>query len=100
MLKDTERSQKIQQLSQSFNELHAEYTQKRYPEMALSPIKQIPFTDNTKAAKAQEQLNAQGILLSLFRYPTVQQPILRISLSWLHDKHDIERLFEVMEQIQ
>ncbi len=100
MLKDTERSQKLQQLSQSFNELYAEYTQKCYPEMALSPIKQITFTDNTKAVKAQEQLSTQGILLSLFRYPTVQQPILRISLSWLHHKHDIERLFEVMEEIQ
>ncbi|REH91739.1 8-amino-7-oxononanoate synthase, partial [Staphylococcus felis] len=48
------------------------------------------------AERIYRRLYNQKLFVSYLRYPTVQNPTLRISLSYFHDKDDIDTLFKAM----
>lgn len=89
------RATKLIQLSNYFNNL-AEFKWGSHSRRTLSPIKYIEFEDFKAAETIYERLLTQGILASYFRYPTVEQPMLRISLSYFHNETDIQLLLNAM----
>ncbi len=93
MFAQPERGQALRQLSETFNQLYFRYFGVSYAETSTTPIKWIRFKDYREAEHVYQALLAQGIWVSYFRYPTVAQPTLRMSLSWFHDERDLEYLF-------
>ena len=65
----------------------------------LSPIKYIEFDSYKDAETIYEQLLTEGILVSYFRYPTVDRPMLRISLSYFHNEDDIKLLLQLCHNL-
>ena len=61
-----------------------------------SPIKNITFDKLDTAKKVHNSLFKDGMFLSYLRYPTVEKPTLRISLSYFHDEKDIDKLLELI----
>lgn len=66
---------------------------------SISPIKNIVFEDLHTAATVHQQLFQRGFFVSYLRYPTVQQPTLRISLSSFHHQDAIDALFNALTAI-
>ncbi|REH76003.1 aminotransferase class I/II-fold pyridoxal phosphate-dependent enzyme [Staphylococcus felis] len=64
--------------------------------ISMSPIKNIVFESLHDAEHIYRRLYNQKLFVSYLRYPTVQNPTLRISLSYFHDKDDIDTLFKAM----
>ncbi|WP_426432876.1 aminotransferase class I/II-fold pyridoxal phosphate-dependent enzyme [Staphylococcus xylosus] len=65
---------------------------------SASPIKKITFDRLDVAKKIYNTLFENGVFLSYLRYPTVEKPTLRISLSYFHDEKDIDKLLELINQ--
>lgn len=59
-------------------------------------IKTFAIDDVHKANAIYHELMEAGIWVSFFRYPTVAQPTLRMSLSSCHEKSDIQKLMSVL----
>ncbi|MCW8965006.1 MAG: 8-amino-7-oxononanoate synthase [Gammaproteobacteria bacterium] len=62
-----------------------------------TPIQPVRFADIDTLMQAQQGLEAQGLLVSAIRPPTVPAPMLRITLSSEHQRQDIEQLFAALE---
>ncbi|MCW0986276.1 aminotransferase class I/II-fold pyridoxal phosphate-dependent enzyme [Staphylococcus gallinarum] len=92
------RATKLVHLSQYFNLLAKDKmnTQNCH---TLSPIKYIEFDSYKDAETIYEQLLTEGILVSYFRYPTVDRPMLRISLSYFHNEDDIKLLLQLCHNL-
>ncbi|MEJ7326559.1 8-amino-7-oxononanoate synthase, partial [Staphylococcus epidermidis] len=91
LLNEPYRNQHLKQLSLYFNtKLYACLGKKCD---LLTPIKSIEFNDHDEAENYYQALMGAGILVSYFRYPTVSRPTLRFSLTYYHQKSDIDRLF-------
>jgi 8-amino-7-oxononanoate synthase len=84
---------------------HCQMLAKHY-ELPLWPsnsaIQPFIIGDSLKALNVSHQLKAQGIWLSAIRPPTVpqHQARLRITLTALHQKSDLERLFKHLSELR
>ena len=94
MLNEPYRKQHLKQLSLYFNtQLYACLGKKCDLQ---TPIKSIEFNDYEEAESYYQALMDAGMLVSYFRYPTVSHPTLRFSLTYYHQKSDIDRLFQII----
>ena len=68
---------------------------------SFTPIQPILLGDNTTALAAARALEARGYLVSAIRPPTVAegQARLRITLTALHDEHDIDGLVAALARV-
>ncbi|MCY1592684.1 pyridoxal phosphate-dependent aminotransferase family protein [Staphylococcus pettenkoferi] len=94
MLNEPYRNQHLTQLSRYFNTQLFSCLGKKCDLQA--PIKSIELDDHDEAEKYYQALMAAGILVSYFRYPTVSHPTLRFSLTYYHQKSDIDQLFQII----
>lgn len=95
----TYRESKLTQLSIYFNTLFNFKMPSKF-KPPTSPIKYIEFDNFKDAEVIYKNLLAQGIFASYFRYPTVEKPILRISLSYFHNKDDIHLLLRAFHNFK
>ncbi|UEX90227.1 aminotransferase class I/II-fold pyridoxal phosphate-dependent enzyme [Staphylococcus ratti] len=65
---------------------------------ASTAIKAIEVKNNKQANDVYEALLTEGIWVSLFRYPTVEKPTLRMSLSSWHKSKDIQKLIHMLQK--
>ena len=96
---ETWRRETLQALITQFK---AGATQLNLPLMpSNSPIQPVLVGDSIRALQMSEQLFAAGFLVSAIRPPTVPQgkARLRITLSALHQPHDINRLLDALATI-
>ncbi|WP_244942387.1 aminotransferase class I/II-fold pyridoxal phosphate-dependent enzyme [Staphylococcus argensis] len=94
MIDEPNRRQHLKHLSRYFNEqLFACLGKKCALE---TPIKSIEFDNHDEAESYYQALMGAGILVSYFRYPTVSHPTLRFSLTYYHQKSDVDRLFQII----
>ncbi len=65
-----------------------------------TPIQPLLIGDSAAAIQASEFLKQQGLLVAPIRLPTVPKGSarLRITLSALHENHDVDRLLEALDQ--
>ena len=94
MLNEPYRNQHLTQLSRYFNTQLFSCLGKKCDLQA--PIKSIELDDHDEAEKYYQALMGAGILVSYFRYPTVSHPTLRFSLTYYHQKSDIDQLFQII----
>lgn len=96
---ETWRREKLQALIQ--------FTQQRGRELGLSfatsstPIQPLRIADANQALWLSEQLRAAGYLVKAIRPPTVpvRDICLRLSLTALHEQHDIEQLLQTIRRL-
>ncbi|MEM5398266.1 aminotransferase class I/II-fold pyridoxal phosphate-dependent enzyme [Staphylococcus gallinarum] len=91
-----ERQANIAYLSNYFNECFKKLLPNQL--YSVSPIKYITFDHLDVAEEIYHKLLDNNIFLSYLRYPTVQKPTLRISLSYFHDEEDVDKLFTLINQ--
>lgn len=60
----------------------------------------IVVGDNEKTLEVSMKLREEGIMIPAIRKPTVKKPRLRLSLSGLHTKEDIDRLVDTIIKIK
>lgn len=67
----------------------------------LTPIRSVTIGENAKTEHIQEVLIQEGFLVSCIRPPTVPQNSarLRISITALHDRHDIKQLLDALVKV-
>jgi 8-amino-7-oxononanoate synthase len=67
----------------------------------LTPIRSVIIGENVKTEHIQEVLIQEGFLVSCIRPPTVPQNSarLRISITALHDRHDIKQLLDALVKV-
>lgn len=63
-----------------------------------SPIKNITFNSLDVAKEVHDMFFKYGMFLSYLRYPTVEKPTLRISLSYFHNEKDIDKLWDLINR--
>lgn len=68
---------------------------------SVSPIQSLLIGDSAEAVRISQALREQGILVPAIRPPTVPQGTarLRISLSAVHQSHDILRLIQALHEL-
>lgn len=64
-----------------------------------SSIKNITFSELDSASYIYHALKEKQILVSYLRYPTVEEPTIRISLSYFHNENDIDKLLEIISKL-
>lgn len=64
-----------------------------------SSIKNITFNELDSASYIYNALKEKQILVSYLRYPTVEKPTIRISLSYFHNENDIDKLLEIISKL-
>ncbi|MDK7114617.1 aminotransferase class I/II-fold pyridoxal phosphate-dependent enzyme [Staphylococcus pettenkoferi] len=94
MLNEPYRKRHLKQLSRYFNTQLFSCLGKKCD--LQTPIKSIELDDHDEAENYYQALMGAGILVSYFRYPTVSHPTLRFSLTYYHQKSDIDRLFQII----
>ncbi|MGO3049825.1 pyridoxal phosphate-dependent aminotransferase family protein [Staphylococcus casei] len=89
------RREKLLDLSRYFNEQYQVLF--NHQVASLSPIKNIILPCLKSTEKVHTYLYDNGLFTSLLRYPTVEVPTLRISLSYFHSKKDIDVLLRLIK---
>lgn len=95
IISDNLRSDELKSIIHYFNKtFNAMFTEQSF---SSSPIKSIVFSDIQKAEATYKMLFKKNILVSFLRYPTVDKPAIRISLSYFHSKKDIDVLLQLIK---
>ncbi|MCG3399509.1 aminotransferase class I/II-fold pyridoxal phosphate-dependent enzyme [Staphylococcus massiliensis] len=95
---ETYRQSDLKALSSYFNRQYAALF-KAEP-FTLAPIKAIPVNDIENGFKVHAYLKAHGFLTSFFRYPTVETPMIRLSLTSMHTKSDIDNFLTTLSNFE
>ncbi len=92
--------ERFEQLRHNIAYLHAYAKDLNLPFVpGTTPIAKLPIGDEVAACEIVEKAKAQGLLLSVLRYPTVKrkQACIRISLCAAHTHNDIEQALNFLK---